>query len=100
MGPGSRYTRALHSVAKGCPPELAADLVVSTTLVFVKYSQDIVKHNKGNGAIFSFNDKVPVSKPSPDDELQSRALTMKLQSRALITTLQCRNMRITPISVI
>ena len=59
--------RELHRVAKGCHPELAADLVVSATLVFVKYSQDIVKHNKGTGAIFGFN-KVAVSIPSPSDE--------------------------------
>ena len=71
--PGDQAMRELHRVAKGCHPELAADLVVSATLVFVKYSQDIVKHNKGTGAIFGFNDKVAVpsdeaSEPSADHE--------------------------------
>ena len=48
----------LHDLAIGLPPDLAQDLVVAATPVFVN----------GNGAIFSSNDKVPVSDLSPDVE--------------------------------
>jgi hypothetical protein len=66
--PGDQGMHALHRVAKDCPPDLAQDLVVAATPVFVNFSRDLVKHNQGNGAIFSFNDKVAVSTPSPDEE--------------------------------
>jgi hypothetical protein len=65
--PGDQGMHKLHDLAIGLPPDLAQDLVVAATPVFVN----------GNGAIFSSNDKVPVSdlspdveasKPSPDDE--------------------------------
>lgn len=59
---------ALHRVAKDCPPDLAQDLVVAATPVFVNFSRDLVKHNQGNGAIFSFGDKVVVSTPSAAEE--------------------------------
>lgn len=65
--PGDQGMHALHRVAKDCPPDLAQDLVVAATPVFVNFSRDLVKHNQGNGAIFSFNDKV-VSTPSPDEQ--------------------------------
>jgi hypothetical protein len=66
--PGDQSMHALHRVAKDCPPDLAQDLVVAATLVFVNFSRDLVRHNQGNGAIFCFNDKVAVSTPSADEE--------------------------------
>src|SRR5262245_30030513 len=66
--PGDQGMRELHRVAKGLPPELAADLVVSAVPRFVDCSKYIVRHDKDKPAIFSSKDKVPVSKPSPDVE--------------------------------
>jgi hypothetical protein len=65
---GDQGMRKLHRIATGLPRELAADLVVAATPIFRDYSTYIVKHNKGNGAIFSSNDRVLVSMPSPGEE--------------------------------
>jgi hypothetical protein len=66
--PGDQGMRELHRVATSLPPELAADLVVAATPRFVDCSKYIVRHDKDKPAIFSSNDNVPVSKPSPDVE--------------------------------
>jgi hypothetical protein len=78
--PGDQGMHKLHDLAIGLPPDLAQDLVVAATPVFVN----------GNGAIFSSNDKVPVSDLSPTLKRQSRALTMRHQSRALMSELHSR----------
>jgi hypothetical protein len=62
---GDQGMRELHRVATGLPPELAADLVVAAAPRFVEYSRYIVRHDKDKPAIFSSNDKVLVSMPSP-----------------------------------
>jgi len=69
MHRGDQAMRELHRVATGLPPELAADLVVSAAPEFVGYSKYAVRHDRDNPAILSSNDKVPVSKPSPAEEI-------------------------------
>ena len=64
---GDQVMRELHRVGTGLPRELAADLVVAATPVFLNCSS-IDKHNKGSGAIFSSNDKVAISMPSSGNE--------------------------------
>jgi hypothetical protein len=65
---GDQAMRELHRVATGLPPELAADLLVSAAPRFVDCSKYVVRHEKDKPAIFSSNDRVPVSKPSPHVE--------------------------------
>jgi hypothetical protein len=64
---GDQVMRELDRAGAGLPRELAADLVVWATPVFLNCSR-IDKHNKGNGAIFSSNDKVAMSMPSSGNE--------------------------------
>jgi hypothetical protein len=96
---GDQAMRELHRVATGLPPEIAADLVVAAAPEFVDYSKYTVRHDKDKPAIFSSNDRVLVSMPSPGEEASkpgpeaskpnpnveasNRALTLRLQSRAL-----------------
>jgi hypothetical protein len=66
--PGDQGMRELFRLATALPPDLAQDLVVAATPAFVNCSNAVAEHNKGDGAIFSSKDRVPVSKPSPDIE--------------------------------
>jgi hypothetical protein len=66
--PGDQAMRELHRVATGLPPEIAADLVVAAAPEFVDYSKYTVRHDKDKPAIFSSNDRVLVSMPSPGEE--------------------------------
>jgi len=61
---GDQAMRELYRVATALPPELAADLLVAATPAFGKCSK--IRHDKDSLAIFSSNDRVPVSMPSPD----------------------------------
>jgi hypothetical protein len=63
---GDQVMRELHRVATGLPRELAADLVVAAAPRFVECSKYAVRRDKEKPAIFSSNDKVVASKPSPE----------------------------------
>jgi hypothetical protein len=63
--PGDQGMRELHRVGMGLPRELAADLVIAAAPKFVDYSKYVVRHHKDKPAIFSSNDMVAISMPSP-----------------------------------